>query len=90
MYQGRTPTEEPPCDVCKPECKGTNVDALKIFSVVRNQFIMGMEMPIDINHVAVWTAIEKYGIPKERDTFEKVIALSSWDIKRLRDNRESQ
>ena len=87
MYHGRTPTEEPPCDVCRPEVKESNVDALKIYSIVRNQFIMGMEAPVDINHVAVWTAIGKYGITRERETFEKVLELSRWDIKRLRENR---
>jgi hypothetical protein len=84
MYHGRTPPQEPPCDVCRPDVKEANVDALKIYSIVRNQFIMSMETPVDINHVAIWQAIEKYGITKERDTFEKVLTLSAWDIKRLR------
>ena len=71
-----------------PGIREENKDALMIFSIVKNQFIMGAEMPIDINHLAVWKAIEKYGIKKEKETFEKVIRLSNWMLNKILGKKE--
>jgi len=83
MHAERNPPTEPPCEICSVDLAEENRDAVRIFSIVRNQYIMGMNGPISINHLAVWKAIEKYGIQKERETFEKIIRLSSWNLNEM-------
>ena len=90
MYGGRNPSASPPCNSCMPEFREENRDALKIFALIKNQYIMGMNGPIEINHVAVWKAIEKYAIERECETFEKVIRLSGWMLNRIKGKNENQ
>ena len=52
-----------------------NEDAIFILEKVLNQAIfIGMEgVPVDLNHIAVERAIERYGIENQEDCFEKVL-----------------
>lgn len=88
MYGDREPPQSSPCESCMPVFYEENKDALWVFSVISNQFIMSMNGPVDINHMAIWKTIEKYGIKEERKTFEKVLKLSSWHLNRIMEKRE--
>jgi len=89
MYANREPSQESPCDICRPEFRDDNIDALRIYDLVKYQYIMSMSGAVDVNHMAVWKAIEKYGIKNERETFEKVLTLCRWNINRMAERRES-
>ncbi len=90
MYVERNPPTDPPCETCRVELKEENVDAYKIFLIVRHQYIMGTNGPISINHLAVWKAIEKYSVKKERETFEKVLWLSNWELNAMMEKNEDR
>ena len=80
MYSERNPPGEPPCEACWVETDPKNIDALKIFNIVRNQFIMGTGGPIDINQIAIHSAMELYGIKNRQKCFIKVLQLAQQRI----------
>lgn len=86
MYEGRVPPETPPCSDCMPQICEENREALMIFGLVRNQLIMGFGAAVDINHLAVWKAIEEYGIKEKRKVFERILRLSNWNINKMATN----
>ena len=79
------PPEEPPCDTCRPKVYEGNESALRVFSIVQNQFIMGPGGPVDINQLAVWEAIDRFGIPNAVSVFNRVMVLSRWMVSRIAD-----
>ena len=81
--------EEPPCDACRPECFQENEAAIALYSIVQNQWIMGPGGPVDINHLAVWEAIDRYRVPDGKGVFEKILTLSRWMLGRIAEKRES-
>jgi len=83
MYHNRTPPEEPPCDTCRETPLKENEDALRIFYLVRNQFIMGFNGPVEISHQAIHEAMRLYEVENKRECFEKVIILSGWWINEI-------
>jgi hypothetical protein len=88
IYGERTPPEEPPCDTCRPPLHEDNKDAFFIYSFVQNQFIMGPAGPVDINHMAIWEAVDRFKIKDGIGVFRKVVHLSRWMVERL--NREDR
>lgn len=76
---------EPPCKECWTEPFEENEDAFKIFFLTRSQLIMG-QSPIDVNHLAIYSAMDLYDIKNRRECFEKVMKLSKWWIKKLKDS----
>jgi hypothetical protein len=69
----RTPPTIPPCESCWVELKEENKDIASIYMEVRNQVItVGMGEVIDINHLAIWAAINEYKIKDRIGTFKKV------------------
>lgn len=54
-----------------------NEDILNVYTAVRSQVrTAGMDgTVIDLDHNAMWTYMEKYGIENQLDVFEKVIGL---------------
>jgi hypothetical protein len=80
MYHGRIPPEEPPCETCRELPLKENEDALRIFYVVSNQFIMGFNGPVEICHQAIHEAMKLYRIRNRKECFEKVLTLSRWWI----------
>jgi len=88
MYVERTPPAEPPCGDCRVDPFPENRDALKIFFITRYQFIMGMNGPIDMNHLAIDSAIEREGIRDRRGCFGKLLILGRWWIERVNEKTE--
>ena len=83
MFAARNPPEEATCDTCTDERKRVNLlleneQAAKIFLMCRSQcecrFNGEQDIEIDLNHVALWKAIEKFpgGVQNEWGTFQKV------------------
>lgn len=83
LYSERTPPEEPPCEDCWVITNPANKDALQIFSVVQNQFIMGMGGPIAINQLAAHEAMSLFKIKNRPECFKKVLQLSNWKISKM-------
>ena len=83
MFALRNPPEEAPCDICTDERKRVdlmpeNEVAAKIFIATRSQcetrWNGEQDIEIDINHVALWKAIEKFpgGVNDEWGTFHRI------------------
>ena len=83
VYGGKEPPEEPPCKECRVELLERNEEAAQIFSLTRSQLIMGFNGPIDVNHLAIHSAMDLYGIKSRRKCFEKVLSLSRWWLKKI-------
>ena len=74
MYARRKPPQSPPCDTCRIELAESNEEAAHIYQTVRGQVITRFDgQVIDINQLAVWAAIDGYGIKDRQDCFEKVL-----------------
>jgi len=83
MFEARNPPESPPCDTCTDERKRVellpeNQQAANLFLFTRSQcetrWNGEQDIEIDLNHVALWKAIEKFpgGVNDEWGTFQKV------------------
>lgn len=51
-----------------------NENVLKIYQIVKNQYIMGFNGPVDINVMAVDAIINRYNI-KEKNCFDRVVNI---------------
>lgn len=71
--------KEPPCETCRVELRAENEDAAQIFQRVRGQVITRFngqaDVVVDLSHLAVWAAIDAYGVRDKVGCFEKVMAL---------------
>jgi hypothetical protein len=81
MFEARNPPEEPPCDRCTDERKRVdllpeNEVAAKIFLSIRGQTINmwngERDIPVDLNHLAVWAMIDAYEIKNRLEVFSAV------------------
>lgn len=81
MHSERKPPATPKCELgesCRVELKVENEEAAQIYMMVRAQTINfwngEQDIPIDLNHLALWKAIEKFpgGIKDEWGTFIKI------------------
>ena len=70
------------CAACLPSLMEENADAARIYLLCRNQVIMSMNGPIDINHLAIHEAMRLYKTKDRQTCFEKVIALSNHFIEK--------
>jgi hypothetical protein len=79
---------EAACVSCRVLPVEENEDALNIFLLTKSQFIMGFGGPVDINHLAIWKAMEHYpgGIRSQWKCFKKVLRLSNWWLERIKPN----
>ena len=83
----------PQCKECVPELLDKNREAAKIWLLTESQFIAGgMGEVYGVNQLAVWQAIEKYGV---RDsmvrTFEKVLYLHrKVTMEQIKERREQE
>lgn len=66
----------PPCFECVPPYVPENQEALRLWPIVRNQVIVGgMGSVIDINHLAVWEDIDRFGAEGPVNCFKKILIL---------------
>jgi hypothetical protein len=84
MYAERKPPGTPPCESCRVELREENEEAARIFNTVRGQIITIIKftehgapysVPVDLNHLAVWAAIDAYEVKDRTGTFERVMKL---------------
>lgn len=59
-----------------PQLMEENVEAVRIYLIVKNQFIMGLDGPIDINQLPIHAAMRLYKIKNRQNCFEKVLLLA--------------
>ena len=89
IYGRRDPPEDPPCDTCREEVLIENRDAVMIFNIIKNQFIMGASGPVDVNHQAIHEAMRLYRIRQRRECFEKVLLLCNWRVAKILNRRDA-
>ena len=77
MHAERNPPTIPPCITCRIPLRPENEDAGRIFQIVRGQVLTRfngkVDVVVDLNHGAVWAAIDAYEIKDRTGTFEKVM-----------------
>ena len=83
MHSERTPPTEPPCDGCRVELLEENREAAAIFYLIQSQFIMGEGGPVDINHLAIYAAMDLYHVKDRVECFHKVLSLTRWHIEEI-------
>jgi hypothetical protein len=66
-----------------------NEDAVMLYSIVQNQWLMGPGGPVDINHLAVWEVIDRHKVADPIGTFRKIVVLSRWMLDRINERKES-
>ena len=72
---------------CYVEPFPENKDALRVFMIVRYQFLMGVNGPIDLNHLAIDAAMQREGITG-KECFYRVCTLGHWWMERMRENKD--
>ena len=77
--------EEPPCYTCKPEFIEENAEAIEIFYLIRNQFVMSMNGPIDIMHEPIYRAMDMFSIIDRKKCFFKVLSMAHVSLSKMRD-----
>lgn len=86
VYAERTPPG-PPCESCRVELVSENEEAARIFMTVRGQVLTRhngqYDVVTDLNHLAIWAAIDGYGVKDRTGCFEKV--LRTWHELREKD-----
>lgn len=65
----------PTCSECMPEYMPENRDALMLWPIVRGQVIATFGQVIDINHLALWEDIDRFGVGNPKQTFLKILKL---------------
>ena len=86
MYAHRKPPQEPPCDTCRVELAEANEDAAHIYRIVCGQVITRFDgQVVDLNHLAVWAAIDGYEVKDRRGCFEKVLKTFYFFLNEQRD-----
>jgi hypothetical protein len=68
--------QEPDCGSCIPDVLPENREAVQLFHLVNGQRIMAFGGTVDINHLAVWEAIDRYGAEDPLKTFEKIALMA--------------
>jgi len=76
-HAGNDPPTEPPCSTCRVDLLPENEDAGRIYRMIRGQVITRhngkYDTIMDLNHVALWAAIDGYRIRDRIGCFEKVL-----------------
>ncbi len=87
MYAGRTPPETPPCDECREILLPENMEIARVYISVRGQVIASLGGIIDINHLAVDAAINRYHIKDKQRCFDQVVKVFHHFLKEQQDQR---
>lgn len=68
--------KEPDCAACMPVLMAQNEEALHLWHLVKTQVVsVGMGNAVDLNHLAVWEAMDRYQVHDPIGCFEKLTAL---------------
>lgn len=89
MYENRIPPETPPCDTCRVDPVAENQEALRVFFMVQDQYIMSEGEPVAINHLAIHEAMRLLKIKDRLKCFNKVCKLSHWWLEQVQEQRDS-
>jgi len=76
---------EPPCDTCRVDLLEENAEAAKIYNIIRGQIVTLGENIIDLNHLALWEAIDRYKVKEPVRVFELVNKVFHEFLSRERD-----
>lgn len=80
---------EPPCETCRVELHEENAEAVKIYRLIRGQVRTLGEHVIDIDHVALWQAIDRYKVKEPVRVFELVNKVFNYFLEKERENAGS-
>ena len=61
-----------------------NEEAVRVFFVVQDQYIMAEGGPVAINHLAIHAAMDLYRVRNRIECFHKVLSLAQWHMKEIR------
>lgn len=86
----RNPPEEPPCETCRVELLEENAEAAKIYLTVQGQVRTVGDTVIDLDHLALWQAIDRYEVKKPLRVFELINRTFHYFLSRDRDFNESR
>ena len=89
LFKKRKPPENPPCEEkCgRIALAEENSDALMIYYLTRGQVVSVSEQVIDINHIALWENIDRYGVKKPVRCFELVNRVFHHMLSKQREER---
>lgn len=80
----------PPCAECIPVLFATNRVALQVWGAVKDQVIVGFNGVISINHLAVWTYMDRFSISCQRNVFEKVMFIFEITVRKEREDAAAE
>ena len=81
--------EDPSCHECITDLMECNQDALRIWRLVKNQVVtVGMGQPVDLNQMAIWEAIDRYGVEDQIGTFEKIVVLFRYLVSKAKEESD--
>lgn len=78
--------QAPPCETCWVTLLPENEDAARIYQITRGQIVTLGENVIDLNHVALWVAIDRYKVREPIRVFEKVNSVFHFFLEKDREN----
>lgn len=86
IYGERNPPGTPPCESCRVELAEENVGVARLYMMVEGQVLTRSngqyDVATDLNHLAVWAAIDAFEFNDRLPIFELVLRIFH---KRLRD-----
>ena len=82
--------KEPKCDICMPTLMPENSQIFEIYTLVRNQHIMGFGGPVDLDIKSAMLVIDMFGVDNRKEVFDKVYKLYNITLSRIRDQAESK
>lgn len=86
----RNPPEEPPCDTCRVDLLEENAEAAKIYLTVQGQVRTVGDTVIDLDHVALWQAIDRYEVKKPLRVFELINRTFHYFLSKDRDEMQTK
>jgi hypothetical protein len=85
VYGDAAKKGEEACQRCRVILLEENADAAKIYNICRGQIVSVGENIFDINHVALWQAIDRYKVRDPVRVFELVTKVFHEFLSRDRD-----
>lgn len=80
---------ETPCETCRVTLMDENAEPAKIYGMIRGQVRTVGDHVIDVDHVAVWEAIDRYKVKEPVRCFELVNKVFHHVLSKERENAGS-